>query len=391
MSEPKSGPESDLTTRNSQLATVFLPLDRLDARRHTFGLLLEHLVAALRDEAPDLEVVLVRRRGRADVRVEGVREVFVPRALERNAVYARLGPAWMRRRGAALVHFPFLYAPATWAGGPARRVVTIHGASRAALGDELVSRFSDADLGRTRRRLAAFDRVITVSESSKREVVEHYRVPPERVTVVYNGVGEGFNPGAADPRVLAKYGIRRPYVLTVSTIKPKKNVAAAVRAFAALLTRHPGLPHSLVLVGYKARGYTEVDDAVRETGLEGRVVQTGWTESAEIPAFYAAADALLFPSLHEGFGLPVVEAMASGCPVAASRVYSIPEVGGDAILTFEPHDTGAIARELERAILDEPLRRRLVADGLARAERFRWAESARRTAAVYREVLSSER
>ena len=130
-----------------------------------------------------------------------------------------------------------------------------------------------------------------------------------------------------------------------------------------------------------------MDDLIRELGLGDRVVQTGWAESAEIPAFYAGASALLFPSLHEGFGLPVVEAMASGCPVVASRVYSIPEVGGSAILTFDPLDLEAMARELERAILDEPLRRRLIADGLARAERFRWAESARRTAAVYREVL----
>jgi glycosyltransferase involved in cell wall biosynthesis len=366
---------------------VFLALDRLDARRHTFGLLLEHLVGALRDEAPDFEIALVRRRGRADIRVEGVPEHFIPAALERNAVYSRLGPAWMRRRGARLVHFPFLFAPASWAGGPARRVVTIHGASRAALDDELVSRFSGRELARTRARLAAFDRVITVSNSAKREVVENYGVPEERVRVVYNGVGGGFRADAADPRVYEKYGVRLPYVLTVSTIKPKKNVVASVRAYKALLDRRPGLPHSLVLVGYTMPGYTEVDDAVHELGLGGRVVVTGWTESAEIPAFYAGASALLFPSLHEGFGLPVVEAMASGCPVAASGVYSIPEVGGDAILTFDPNDVGAMAAALERLLFDEHRRALLVRRGLERAARFSWRESARRTADVYRELL----
>src|SRR5689334_2125472 len=102
---------------------VFIAIDRLDLRRHTFGLLLEHLVAALRDEAPDLDIVLVRHRSRTDVRVAGVREIFVPRALERTAAYARLGPAWMRRHGARLVHFPFLFAPPTWVGAPVRRVV----------------------------------------------------------------------------------------------------------------------------------------------------------------------------------------------------------------------------------------------------------------------------
>jgi len=367
---------------------IAIAIDRLDARRHTFGLLLEHLVGALRDEAPDLDLALVRQRGRRDVRVDGVRELFVPPALHRNALYDRLGPAWLRSKGARLVHFPFLHAPATWIGGPARRVVTIHGASRAELGDGLVSRFSESALDALRRRLGAFDRVLTVSESSKREIVEHYGVAPEKITVVYNGVGAGFRPDAVDPTVYAKYGIERPYVLTISTLKPKKNVAASVRAFARLLERNPELPHSLVLVGYKAAGYTEVDDTVRGLGLEGRVVQTGWTESSEIPALYAGASALLFPTLHEGFGLPLVESMASGVPVAASNVYSVPEVGGDAILTFDPHDVDAMSIQLERALLDDALREQLVARGFERARHFSWAESARRTAAVYRELLS---
>lgn len=381
------GHRSPVPCPRSDRPPVFIAIDRLDARRHTFGLLLEHLVAALRVEAPDLDLALVRRRDRKDVRVEGVRELFIPRALERNAVYSRLAAAWMRHKGARVVHFPFLYAPRSWIGGPKRRVVTIHGASRAALDEELVSRFSERELARVREGLAAFDRVITVSHSARREVVEYYGVPEERVRVVYNGVGEAFHPSAVDPDVYERYGIRRPYVLTVSTIKPKKNVIASVRAFRALIDRRPNLPHSLVLVGYTMRGYTEVDDEVRRLGLEGRVVVTGWTESREIPAFYAGASALLFPSLHEGFGLPVVEAMASGCPVAASNVFSIPEVGGDAILTFDPHDVDAMRDALERLLFDDEERARLVSRGLARASLFSWRESARRTAAVYRELI----
>ena len=366
---------------------IAIAIDRLDRRRHTFGLLLEHLVAALRDEAPDLEIVLVRHPDRTDVSVEGVREIFVPRALDRTTVHERLFPLWARKQGARLVHFPFLYAPATWTGAPVRRVVTIHGASRAALDDGVVERFSDAELERTRRRLRAFDRVLTVSESARREVVDYYRLRENRVTVVYNGVGEGFRPGAWNEATLAKYGIRRPFVLTVSTLKPKKNVVASVRAFRLLLDRRPDLPHQLVLVGYKAAGYTEVDDAVGQLGLEGRVVQTGWTESAEIPSFYAAADLLLFPTLHEGFGLPVVEAMASGVPVAASGVFSVPEVGGDAIVTFDPRDVEAISAAAEQVLFEEGLRDRLVAAGLERARRFTWREAARRTADVYRALL----
>lgn len=367
---------------------IAFAIDRLDRRRnHTFGNFLEHLVAGLRDEAPDLEIAVVRDRARREPLVPGVRELRVPRALESTEAYARLAPAWLRSRGARLVHFPFLFTPATWAGGPAARLVTVHGASRAALDDDLVSRFSDRELERTKRRLRAYPRVITVSESAREEVVEYYGVPRDRVTVVYNGTSECYRPEARDAAVLAKLGVRAPYLLTVSTIKPKKNVVASVRAFARLLELHPDTPHSLVLVGFKAAGYTEVDDAVRELGLDGRVLQTGWTDKDDLPALFAGADLLVFPSLHEGFGLPVVEAMASGCPVVASDVYSIPEVAGGAAILFDPHDVEAIARAAERALFDAPERERLVAAGFARAAVFRWSECARRTAAVYRELL----
>lgn len=377
-------------TRQTARPIVAIAVDRLDRRRHTFGLLLEHLVGAIRDEAPDLEIVLVRDRLRTDILVEGVRELFVPAALSRTSAYARLAPLWLARHGVSLVHFPFLFAPATWAGTSMRRVVTIHGASRAALDDELVARFTDSELSRTRRRLAAFDRVITVSESAKREVVEHYRIAPDRVTVVYNGVGPGFRPAASCDESLAKYGVSRPYILTISTIKPKKNVLASVRAFARLRERHPEMPHRLALVGYTMPGYTEVADEIRALGLSDHVVTTGWTESTDIPALYAGADLVLFPSLHEGFGLPVVEGMASGVPVVASNVCSIPEVGGDAILTFDPSNLDAIVAAAERALFEPATRAALVERGLERAASFTWAEAARKTAAVYRQLLVQE-
>ena len=374
--------------RRAERPVVAIAVDRLDRRRHTFGLLLEHLVRSLRTEAMDLDIVLVRDRQRTDILVDGVREIFVPAALSRTSAYARLVPLWLARHGVSLVHFPFLFAPATWAGTSLRRVVTIHGASRAALDDDLVSKFSEAELARTRRRLGAFDRVLTVSESAKREVVEHYRVPQDRVTVVYNGVGDSFRPGASSDLALAKYGLRRPYILTISTIKPKKNVLGSVRAFARLRERHPDMPHQLALVGYTMPGYTEVADEIRALGLSDHVVTTGWTESADIPALYAGADLVLFPSLHEGFGLPVVEGMASGVPVVASNVCSIPEVGGDAILTFDPSNLDDIVATAERALFDPSTRAVLVERGLERAARFTWTEAARKTAAVYRELLA---
>jgi glycosyltransferase involved in cell wall biosynthesis len=365
--------------------TIVLALDRLNGRPHTFGLLLTSLIKQLNPYIGNL--TLLRTQARADLVTANARELILPPWLENHYIYSALIALYLKRHNVDLVHYPYLYAPYAWWGTGIKQVVTIHGAARVVGPAGEVKRFHPLKLMRYRQALKAFDAAITVSEASKRDIVAHYELPPEKVHVIYNGVGEEFNPDLDWRPTLEQYGVRGPYILSVSTIKPKKNVLATVKAYADLKRR--GLPHKLVLVGYKARGYSAVDEAIRELGLQDEVVQTGFVTADVVPKFYAGADLLVFPSLHEGFGLPVVEAFASGCPVVTSNAYSLPEVAGDAALYCDQHDVADISAKMRRVLTDAQLKQELIQKGLNRAKQFSWKTCAEQTAAVYQTVLES--
>jgi glycosyltransferase involved in cell wall biosynthesis len=247
-------------------------------------------------------------------------------------------------------------------------------------------RFGTGKLARMTQSLGAYDEILAVSESARREASEFYRIPASRIRVVYDAIGEQFHSGEPDAVTLDRYGIRRPYVLSLCTLRPKKNVATTVTAFAELKRR--GLPHQLVLVGDKAPGYTEVDERIGELGLAGDVVQTGFVPAADVPEFYRGADLLVFPSFHEGFGLPVAEAQASGCPVVATNAYAIPEVsGGAAELVDDPRDAAEIADRAWRVLSDDAWRARLVDEGLENVRRFRWDRVTEDVVAAYESAL----
>jgi glycosyltransferase involved in cell wall biosynthesis len=360
-----------------------MALDRLDGRRHTFGLLLTHLIEHLNARLGDLH--LLRRRPRADLVQADANELILPSWLENHYAYSTFIPLYLKKSGVDLVHYPFLYSPYFWWGTGIKRVVTIHGVARVALSGDLVDQLGSLQRARYIPALSQCDAIITVSEASKRDIIEHYRVPPEKVHVVYNGVGEEFKPQSDCQQTLKKYRVTRPYILSVSTIKPKKNVVGTVRAFARL-KRH-GWPHKLVLVGYTKKGYTAVSDAIRELGLAGEVIQTGFVDSRELPSFYAGADLLVFPSFHEGFGLPVIEAFASGCPVVTSAVGSLPEVAGEAAVYCAPDDEADISEKMHQVLSNDQLRKGLIERGLERAKQFSWGRCADRTIEVYEKVL----
>ena len=214
-------------------------------------------------------------------------------------------------------------------------------------------------------------RVLTGSEQTKRDLVERYGVPAERIVVTPYGVDPAFRPDG--PRQ------KGHYALFVGAIQPRKDPVAAVEALA--LTNGD---LRLVLVGPEKQEAGRVRDAVRRLGLEARVDLVGHVERDELAALYRGAACLVFPSRYEGFGLPIVEAMASGTPVVATSAGSVPEVAGDAAVLVEPGNVAALAEGIGRAI-DE--RERLAAAGLERARGFSWAETARLTLDVYRELL----
>ena len=302
-----------------------------------------------------------------DLVPEGIEPLALP-ARSQSVRMAYALPRLLRRLKPALTHFGYVVPP-TYRG---RSVVTIQDLSFERMPwlmgrrDRLLfRRFVPASARRA-------DRVLAGSEHTKNDLTEHYGIPEEKVVVTPYGVDALFHPNGGAPD-------RPPYLLFVGGIQPRKDPLAAIEALALL-----DGDLSLVVVGAEKRGGDEVRRTVSRLGLEQRVDLAGHVQREELAALYRGAACLVFPSRYEGFGLPVLEAMASGTPVVAAAAGALPEVAGGAAILVEPGDPEAIADGIRRA-LDE--RERLVAAGLERARQFSWTETARRTLAVYRELL----
>ena len=225
-------------------------------------------------------------------------------------------------------------------------------------------------------------RVIAVSQATADDLTELYGVEPARISVVPLGVEP---PGAADQAaaagLLADLGVRGPFLLAVGTLEPRKNLPRLLAAFGEVTDELPD--HFLVVAGPVGWGPT-----LRPTWDSVRVKLAGPVDDRVLQALYRTADGLAYPSLYEGFGLPVVEAMAHGLPVLTSDRSSLPEVAGDAAVLVDPLDRGAIAKGLVRLVTDSALRRRLADAGPRRAARFTWSATAAGTWAAYRRVLA---
>jgi glycosyltransferase involved in cell wall biosynthesis len=239
----------------------------------------------------------------------------------------------------------------------------------------------------TRLSLQKARRVIAVSGSTRDDLVRLYGLPPERIDVVYNGVDSAFRPlppaQVADFR--ARHGLPERFMLFVGTLEPRKNVAGLVEAYACLPRTRP----PLMLVGGKGWLYDEVFRQIQERGLAGEIHFVGYVPAEELPSWYNAADLFVYPSFYEGFGLPVLEAMACGTPVITSRASSLPEVVGQAALLVDPGDVDALTGALERLLDDGALCEQMRDAGLKQAQRFSWPETARCTVQAYRRALLS--
>ncbi len=244
-----------------------------------------------------------------------------------------------------------------------------------------------------RRALKRADRILTVSYNTKRDLVDYFGISPARVEVVYNGVSARFHPDlprAERDRVTAKYGLPRPYLLFLGGEKPHKNVRNVIRAFGQA-RRERALPHALVLAGPMPKNRSRVEALVSALELETRVFRPGIVPEEDLPGLFAGADAFLYPTLYEGFGLPVVEAMACGVPVLTSSTSALQEIAGGYAYLVDPMDVEAIARGIVELATD-PLRRAEFAElGKRRARDFSWDHAAEQTLKVYAQALRSPR
>ena len=343
---------------------VVIDADALGRQRTGNETYIRELLRAL--QAPDLRLVAVTRH--PELVPEGIEPVELP-ARHQIARMAWQLPRLLRRLRPPVAHFQHAL-PLGYSG---RSVVTVHDLSFERdpglmdLRDRLVFR---AAVPRSARRAS---RVIVVSEQTKRDLIEHSGVPAERITVVPNGVGAQFSPNGPQPN-------GQPYALVVGSLEPRKDPLTAVEGFALL--QEDDL--RLVFAGPDRGHGSAARDAAARRGLEQRVEFKGHVSDDELAALYRGAACLVFPSRDEGFGLPLLEAMASGVPVVSSNAGALPEIAGDAAILVEPGDPVALAGGIERALAD---RERLIAAGFDRAKQFSWAETAERTLAVYRELL----
>jgi glycosyltransferase involved in cell wall biosynthesis len=233
-------------------------------------------------------------------------------------------------------------------------------------------------------------RIIAPSDSTRRDLVALLRVPNEKIDVIPNGVG--LPPAACwaseeDLRRRYDFG-SRPLLLTVSLKRPNKNLLGLLDALALIPGERRPL---LVLAGHATQYEQELREHAADLEISGDTRFLNWVASDELEGLYRASTAFVFPSLYEGFGLPVLEAMTRGVPVACSNRGALVEVADDAALLFDPEDPRSIAGALERLLLDEAERERLIGVGYANAARFSWSETARKTLASYESALAYSR
>ena len=278
--------------------------------------------------------------------------------------------------GFDLIHCPTVTAPFFFR-PDARVVMTVH--------DLVPLLFPE---WQTRRRVLYFkhvlkhrfrfvDRFIAVSHSTKTDLIQRFQIPEQKIDVVHEGVSGRFNPAASS---------REEFILAVSTLEPRKNFKRVIEAFVSLRKKEK-TRDKLVIVGKEGWLFDDILNAADEFGDD--IIFKGFVAEDELIRLYRAARCFVYPSLYEGFGLPILEAMACGCPVITSNTSSMPEVAGDAALLVDPNETGAIENAMHRLTNDPALCAALSAKGVLRASEFTWRRTAQQTLDVYRKETSS--
>jgi glycosyltransferase involved in cell wall biosynthesis len=297
-------------------------------------------------------------------------------------------PLLAAREKLSLLHVTYVAPPIC----PCPTVVSVH--------DIAYKLYPEYFPARVRRMLSAMvplsmrraAHVLTLSQSARQDILAHYGMPESKVSVVPAGVGPQFRVLESEAPLSAvqdRYGIEGAYILAVGNLQPRKNIRRLIEAYSRLpatLQRK----YRLVVAGQALWLHSGIYQAAIDHGVQHRLVFTGYVPDQDLVPLYNAATLFVYPSLYEGFGLPVLEAMACGTPVVTSNLSSLPEVAGEAALLADPSDVHDLAAQMARVLEDPQLARRLSEQGLERARAFSWQETARRVIEIYAQVLSQE-
>ena len=231
------------------------------------------------------------------------------------------------------------------------------------------------------------DAIIAISQATKNDLIRHYGTPDNKITVVHEAAAPHFHipPNSEVARVRAKYDLPERFLLSVGTIEPRKNLVRLVESLDQLRTYDRRL--KLVVVGAKGWLVEEFFNRIKELDLEDAVILPGYVPDADLPAVFRAATLYVMASIYEGAGLPILEAMACGCPVVSSRESSLPELGADVPHYFNPYDVDHMTNVIGEVLADDQLRAQMALAGPGRAARFSWERAARETIAVYQQVM----
>ena len=368
----------------------------IDARKlHDFGIgtYIRNLLKQLARLDPNTEYVLLTRADDLAVAAQlgpNFRSVLEPSP--NYSIQEQLHVPWvLLREKPDVFHAPHYILPT---GVRAKSVVTIHDCIHLMFPQYLPNR-----IAKTYARMAMWSAarrshcILTVSQASKRDILHFFAVPPEKIEVIYNAIDDGFwvEPNEeAVARVRERYQLDQRFVLYVGNIKPHKNLVRLIEAFAAL--RHGEFEDlKLLIIGDEISKLPALRRAVHSLKLHKHVRFLGYQPDDTLAILYRLASLFVFPSLYEGFGLPPLEAMASGTPVVTSNVSSLPEVTGDAAVLVDPHDVASIEHGMRRVLTDQTLAAEMRRRGLIRAREFSWERSVARTLGVYQKVGCASR
>jgi glycosyltransferase involved in cell wall biosynthesis len=288
---------------------------------------------------------------------------------------------------ADVYHYPHFDLPFLWKS--VKQIVTIHDLQYVKYPDFFVglSRLKSVYTRiATKLALLRADRVISVSKTTAKDIQRIYKYPESRISVIYEGVDPTFlkhYDSAEILQTLSRYRITRPYFLFVGQQRPHKNLPTLIKSFSKVVANLPN--HALVIIGSGYKGYKEPQEMVARLGLQDRVRFIEYVSDEELAHFYSAATSLVYPSLYEGFGLPLLEAMACGTPVITSNVAAMAEIAGENAILVEPTNVDQLAEALLSVATDQRLRSSLIEKGLQHSRKFTWEQAAHQTLEIYRQ------